>query len=102
MAFATEDVKHNWKENILNQRGSELSIAAWCRQNGIPPHVFYYWQSKLFPKAPKSRSDFAEVEADKEDSKPSIILEYQGFRVYLHQHFDTVVLKRCLEVLKTC
>lgn len=102
MVSATNEAKHDWKENILNQRGSGLSIAAWCRKNGIPPHAFYYWQSKLFPKAPTSRSDFAELKADEENFKPGVILEYQGFRIHLHENFDCVVLKRCLEVLKTC
>ena len=38
----SEELKQRWKENILKQRQSKLSIAAWCRQNGITVHTFYY------------------------------------------------------------
>ena len=51
----SEELKQQWKENILKQRQSGLSIAAWCRQNGIVVHNFYYWQSKLLPKPLISR-----------------------------------------------
>ncbi|MFI5343303.1 MAG: IS66 family insertion sequence element accessory protein TnpA, partial [Chlamydiales bacterium] len=50
-----------WKENILKQRQSGLSIASWCRRNDIKDHVFYYWQNKLFPKETLEGSSFTEI-----------------------------------------
>jgi hypothetical protein len=98
----SEEIKQQWKEIISRQRQSKLSIAAWCRQNGTAVHTFYYWQGKLFPKSPLSRSIF--TEAVDEASKPSteIILKYQEFNIHLNEHFNSSALKRCLEVLKTC
>jgi hypothetical protein len=91
-----------WKENILKQRDSGLSIASWCRQNGVVVHVFYYWQNKLFPKAPFNRSAFSEISQGKEALKTGVVVEYEGFNIHLSQYFDPSVLRRCLEVLKKC
>ena len=30
----SEELKQQWKENIVKQRQSKLSIASWCRQSG--------------------------------------------------------------------
>ena len=57
----SEENKQQWKENILTQRQSKLSIASWCRQSGIAVHIFYYWQSKLFPKPTINRSAFMQA-----------------------------------------
>lgn len=99
--MASEDATQKWQQNILDQRQSGLSIAAWCRQNAIPCHIFHYWQRKLSPKPFLTRSAFSEL-ASKEAAKPTITLEYQGFSIHLDQHFDSIALKRCLEVLKKC
>jgi len=101
MAPISEEIKQKWKENILVQRESKLSIASWCRQSGIPLQTFYYWQNKLFPK-PITKSTFIEAVEEKNKSTSGVVLEYQGFNIYLHEHFNPSVLKRCLEVLKKC
>lgn len=98
----SEKTKQAWKENILNQRNSNLSIVSWCSQSGIAVHIFYYWQKKLFPKAPLNRAAFAEIAQGKEAMKTGVVLEYQGFNIHLSQEFDSSVLKRCLEVLRKC
>ncbi len=37
----SKEFKQQWKDKIYGQRSSNLSIAAWCRQNGVAVHVFY-------------------------------------------------------------
>lgn len=98
----SEELKQQWKENILKQQQSNLSIATWCRQNRIAVHTFYYWQSKLFPKPTINRSAFTEAIETKNRSASGIILEYQGFNIHLNEHFNSCSLKRCLEVLRKC
>jgi uncharacterized membrane protein YvbJ len=98
----SEEIKQQWKENILKQRQSKLSIASWCRQNGIAIHTFYYWQSKLFPKPTINRSAFTEAVEEKNKSDIGIVIEYQGFNIHLNGDFNPSILKRCLEVLKKC
>jgi hypothetical protein len=102
MTSVSEEVKQQWKDNIFKQRSSGLSIAAWCRYNEVRTHIFYYWQGKLFPKIPLSRSEFTEIECGNHESGLGITLEYQGFSIRLDQHFDASTLRRCLEVLKQC
>jgi hypothetical protein len=95
----SEERKQQWKENILNQRQSNLSIVAWCQQSGIAVHTFYYWQGKLFPKSTLSQAAFIEAV---ENNNTEIILEYQGFKIHIPEHFNSLTLKSCLEVLKQC
>jgi len=97
-----EEKRKEWKENILKQRASGLSIASWCRNNNIEPLAFYYWRNKFFPKTSPSRSDFTEIVQGKEQPSKGIILEYRGFNIHLSKHFDPYLLKDCLEVLKKC
>lgn len=97
----SEDIKRQWKGNILKQRQSKLSIASWCRQNNVAAHVFYYWQSRLFPKPAFDRSCFLESVEEKIESS-GIVLEYHGIKLHIEEHFNSSALKKCLEVLKTC
>lgn len=97
----SEELKQQWKENIFKQRQSQLSIASWCRQNGIAVHTFYYWQSKLFPKPNLDRSAFTKAVEEK-NKFDEIVLEYHGFNIHLNEHFNPSVLKKCLEVLVKC
>jgi hypothetical protein len=97
----SENFKQQWKENILKQRQSKLSIAFWCRQNNVASHLFYYWQSRLFPKPFFDRSSFLEAVEEK-DNPTGISLECQGVILYIKEHFNPSVLKKCLEVVKAC
>lgn len=99
-----EEVSLQWKETILKQRQSQLSIASWCRQNGIATHTFYYWQAKLFPKPSPSlnRSAFAEVVDERSGSSTKIVLAYREFSIHIDEHFSPSTLEKCLEVLKRC
>ena len=98
----SEEAKQNWKENILQQRSSKLSIAAWCRSKGLAIHAFYYWQKKLFPKACLNQPTFTEVTESKNSFNTGILLECCGVNIYLSNNFEPSVLKDCLEVIKRC
>lgn len=99
-----ETIRDQWKERVLDQRQSGLSIAVWCRQNNFTPHTFYYWRDRLFPKPPIHRTDFKEISelqnTNPQDYKSGICLRYQEFCVYLDQGFDVGALKQCLKALK--
>jgi hypothetical protein len=100
----SKEIQQQWKDNILKQRASGLSIASWCRQNNIIVSAFYYWRDKFFPQAILDHSDFTEIPNAKKtaisDKKPGISIEYQGIRILLDQQFDPSALKQCLEILK--
>lgn len=93
--------KQQWKEHILKQRESGLSIVHWCRQNHFIVRAFYYWQQKLFPKI-LDRSAFTEISDENNassDKRAGVVIEYQGIFIHLDS-FDPSTLKQCLEVLK--
>lgn len=96
-------VRNQWKEKIIDQSQSGLSIASWCRQNNIKVHTFIYWRAKCQPKS-IDRSDFKEVQiqqiADTNPKKSGISLQYQEFCIHLDQQFDSAALKHCLQILK--
>ena len=85
-----------WKEKILKQEESGLSIIEWCHQNQVVEHCFYYWKKKLFPIA-LNRSSFIELADMKETG---IFIKYREMRIYLDKHFDPITLKRYLLTLK--
>lgn len=97
---SSDEIHLQWKENILKQRQSGLSIAAWCSQNNIVVHTFYYWRDKLFPKT-LDRNTFTEV-IPENNAGSGISLEYHGVYIHLSQNFDPSVLEACLKVLKVC
>lgn len=97
----SEEVKEKWKNLVIEQRQSGLSIAEWCRQKEIVVHTFYYWRDKFLPKSQLNRSAFSEI-TDRKRCQKGITLEYQGVRILLEQDFDPSILKRCIEVLKEC
>jgi len=105
----SEEQKQHWKGNIIAQKNSGISIAAWCRQNKIAVHVFYYWRRKLFPKPASTFSSFTEVPVENtvgfsKAEHSGVKLEYQSVHIHLDKHFDSLTLKRCLSVMKeeTC
>jgi len=36
-----------WAERLRRFRNSGMRAAAWCRQEGLPLHLFYIWRRKL-------------------------------------------------------
>lgn len=90
--------KLEWQEKIRQQRESGLSIDRWCLQNHLPPHIFYYWKSRLFPKAPLTHSCFTELPAGNQGT--GICIEYRGVRIHLDRDFDPSTLKSCLSTLR--
>ena len=51
-----------WGERISACRNSELSVAQWCKVNGICVQTYYRWQRKLFVMAQaQQESRFAEI-----------------------------------------
>ena len=100
----SEEMRQQWKEKILKQKESGLSVTNWCYKNNTTIHSYYYWKQKLFPKQSLDRSAFTEVpnktKCKSSDLKSAgIALEHQGMLIHLEKHFDTLTLKQCLDVL---
>jgi hypothetical protein len=92
------ELRRIWEERIQKQKTSGLSIQRWCRENQLAPHLFHYWNARLFPKT-LLRDHFIEVPTE---NGGGITLEVRGICLRLEKDFDAPTLKRCLEVLKVC
>jgi hypothetical protein len=96
--------KDRWKENIINQSQSGLSIAAWCRQNQVAVHAFYYWRNKAFPKS-IDRANFKEIleqnldGTDTQSQSSGVSLQYQEVYIHLDRQFDASTFKQCLKII---
>lgn len=99
-----DNIRNQWKEKIINQTKSGLSIAEWCRQNNIPCHIFFYWRTKLFPNTSIDRSAFKEISeqqnVETQNQKSGICIQYQEFFIHLDQKFDMAILRQCLKAVK--
>ena len=98
----SEEKQSKWKEIILKQSQSNLSIVSWCSQNNIAVPTFCYWRNKLFPKPSLNRYAFTEIAQGNNDVRSGISLEYHGIKVHLEREFEPTVLQACLQVLKQC
>ncbi len=95
MRKRTFSVDH-WRKVIEQQRGSGLSIAAFCRRAQVPPASFYTWRRKL-----RDGVSFAEVKISPERAGETsgIELRLPGQRcVVVRPGFDRQTL---LDVLAT-
>lgn len=48
-----QDLSAVWRERVLAQQASGLSVAAWCEQEGVSAWSVYGWRKRLSP-APSS------------------------------------------------
>ncbi len=50
-----EDLRSHWLGLLAAQSRSGLSVAGWCRAEGVPVKSFYYWRRKSAePDQPES------------------------------------------------
>ena len=112
-----------WKNNIQAQAASGLGKSAWCRNNGINPRAFYYWQRKLrnmaleelngsdrlpMPSKPNTpTATFCEIPAPSprtSDSQtntcPDLAIEINGCKVLIGNSFSKESLASVIEVLR--
>jgi hypothetical protein len=92
----TPEKVQDWKEKILQQQNSGLSVTRWCQEHQVVECQFYYWRSKLFPKK-VDVSGFTELVDAK---NTGITIEYNGMRIHMDPNFDADTLKKCLSVIK--
>jgi hypothetical protein len=99
-----------WKDKVLEWQASGKSIRAWCLENQIPVTTFYGWKARLQKslkdkslaksKAKKIKQEFIELK-DPQSCDSGLILEYEGVKIHLQSNFDQLILKRCLDCLRS-
>lgn len=85
-----------WIPQVEQWRGSGLSAAAWCRENGIVYSQFLYWRQRI---AQETGQPFIELTEAQDPRESGIEIETRGITLRLARGFDSTELLRCLQVI---
>jgi len=91
-----------WRDVIRRQKISGLSIAHFCRQEGLAQASFYNWRKKLAaenPGPPQNPSPFLELQLPRLTNSTPCEIVLPGCRVVVPPGFDPDCLRQLLEVL---
>lgn len=90
--------KESWKKRFEQQSVSGLSIAQWCKRQGLRVNQFYYWRKRLDNGGlVESSESFVRVGIG--SSEPVELLIGEQYRLKVPANFDRAALKSLLEVL---
>jgi hypothetical protein len=91
-----------WKQKFEQWQICGKSMTAWCREQNISIHTFYYWRKKLRSTSSilsENQNKFIEL-IDKPNNLSGISLEYCGVIVHLRKDFHSASLINCLQALR--
>ena len=86
-----------WREVIRRQQSSGLSIAQFCRQEGLAQATFYNWRKKL---ATDNDSLFLELQLPNLNHAAPCEIVLPDCRVVVPPGFDADSLRTLLDVLR--
>lgn len=102
-AMNQENTVALWTERISACRNSELSVAQWCKGNGICVQTYYRWQRKLFTMAQaRQESRFTEVTPVRASGNISVTVRISGAEAEIHSGADADTVETVLRILKSC
>lgn len=97
-----EEKRDYWRAICDRQATSGLSIARFCREEGVPAWKFHYWKRRLAESASSSREPiFRElrIEENAAAEAPIEVAFPGGAIVRLRTGFDEEALRRAARVL---
>ena len=92
---------HKWRDLIDRQRASGLSVARFCRRNGVAASSFFAWKRKL--ASPPATPAFVEAAVARAPSLPAGRIEVLlrcGRRVRVGMGFDRGLLAEVVAALE--
>ena len=103
-AESSTDLHQYWSEHISRWKGTNLSKAAYCRQNGLTKHCFHYWFHKLerSPEAPPTvvPVSFPLQDSPHEHKQALSIKVGSRFEVTIQGDFHPPVLEKLIRTLE--
>lgn len=97
-----EDCRALWQQRIADQQASGLSIVAWCFQQDIAEHQFYYWRKRLAsPVPPSTAPQWLTVEPPS-DTSVGLTLQVGPATITVTAGVDPALLATVVRVLATC
>ena len=95
-----------WSERIAECRGSDLSVRAWCRGNGISEKTYYYWQRRLYQQMASTTEavSFAEIPRGIQTGEcPSLAAKIilSGATIEVYPGADAQMIQAILQTLQS-
>ena len=101
------DRRQFWQMVMATRKESGLSVAAFCKKEGISEAAFYYWRKKLTvanskqnKRGSRSSSTFIEVAMPKDNPVSLELILSSGHTLRIGSRVDTKTLSSVLSVLR--
>ena len=102
-----ENRERFWREKIERQKGSGLSVAAYCRQERISEASYYYWKRRLVARRDKPKTEsregderFVVIDLPQAVCDNLEVVLRNGRRVVVPDRFSENTLRALLAVLE--
>lgn len=96
-----------WKSRFDAWKASGLSIAAWCREQGIKKSQMYYWirsfaDNNSTDRAPETQWLTVDMEEEPLNfrSSDSVLIHFDSMSIEVRQGTDMALLADVVDVLK--
>ena len=96
-----------WAERIAECRGSDMSVRAWCRENGISEKTYYYWQRRQYQQMASATEavSFAEIPQGIQTGQCSgaaAKVSLSGATIEFYHGADAQMIQAILQTLQSC
>lgn len=97
--------RRKWSEHIKNCREQKKSHAEYCREHGLSPKLFYYWNRKLKEKQEAGVKlvpvGMQMIQVSRRESAATpLVLVLGPYKVEIGPGFDSGTLGRVIRVLE--
>jgi hypothetical protein len=89
-----------WRELVLRQKKSGLTVEAFCQQRGVSGWSFYQWRKRLAMKPPMSFALVETREASRQGTGAVELWLNGGDRLQIAPGVDAATLRTVLAVLR--
>ncbi len=107
---STNENQHLWEQRIEEREKSRMSIAKWCKNNGINKGQYHYW-SKCISKSSNNNAEntFAEItpilsniEATRQNSNSSSDFQiyFKSIQITVPSNFKAASLTGLMKILQ--
>ena len=108
MRSTPSDVESQWVRQVRQQQASGLSVAAFCRRQGLAQATFYAWRKRLGRAGPPAAAasgagSFVELKLAQEPQRGAsalTLLLAGGRGVRVRRGFDPALLRELLAALE--
>lgn len=102
-----ENRERIWREKVEQQKGSGLSVAAYCRRERVSEASYYYWKRRLTERKDKPKTEsregdgrFVAIDLPQTVCDNLEVVLRNGRRVVVPDRFSENALRALLAILE--